>query len=42
VKQVYHIDGKDPLNEELDEITTQENRSIVFPNLYQQYIGSFQ
>jgi hypothetical protein len=42
VKFVYGLGEDSPLNQVLGEIITQENRCIVFPNIYQHRVAPFQ
>ncbi|CAF3644890.1 unnamed protein product [Rotaria sp. Silwood1] len=42
VQTVYGLNDEEPLNQMLGEIITQENRCIVFPNIYQHRVASFQ
>ncbi|CAF3414500.1 unnamed protein product, partial [Rotaria sp. Silwood2] len=42
VRTVYGLTNEGPLNQILGEIITQENRCIVFPNIYQHRVAPFQ
>jgi hypothetical protein len=42
VQFVYDLTNEAPLNQALGEIVTQENRCIVFPNIYQHRVAPFQ
>ncbi|CAF1164628.1 unnamed protein product [Rotaria sordida] len=42
VNSVYGLQDTHPLNQQLGEIVTQENRCIVFPNIYQHRVAPFQ
>ncbi|CAF1078068.1 unnamed protein product [Didymodactylos carnosus] len=42
VETVYGLNDEQPLNQPLGELITQENRCIVFPNIYQHRIAPFQ
>ncbi|CAF2832430.1 unnamed protein product [Rotaria sp. Silwood2] len=42
VRIVYGLDDEAPLNQELGEVITQENRCLAFPNIYQHRVAPFQ
>ncbi|CAF1498768.1 unnamed protein product, partial [Rotaria sp. Silwood1] len=42
VNSVYGLQDEQPLNQSLGKIITQENRCIVFPNIYQHCVAPFQ
>jgi hypothetical protein len=42
VTTVYGLTDQGPLNQPLGEVITQENRCIVFPNVYQHRVAPFQ
>lgn len=42
VNSVYGLQDEQPLNQPLGQIVTQENRCIVFPNIYQHRVAPFQ
>jgi len=42
VETVYGLTNDGPLNQPLGEVITQENRCIVFPNVYQHRVAPFQ
>ena len=42
VEFIYNLTNEGPLNQRLGEIITQEDRCIVFPNVYQHRVAPFQ
>ncbi|CAF5081644.1 unnamed protein product, partial [Rotaria sp. Silwood1] len=42
VRIVYGLNDEAPLNQTLGEVITQENRCLVFPNIYQHRVAPFQ